>query len=139
MAAGNYGGRISLLTCRKQNFKRLSPGSLTCTHTYARTHRHTTPLCVCLLSLPPALTPHTLHITVNFIRTALACVCVGACACACVHVPQRPTHWSVSMTSAASICGPHLSSAPTIPLRPDGSDNDKQRRRLHFIKTSHYY
>ena len=37
MAAGNYGGRISLLTCRKQNFKRLSPGSRSHTQTHAPT------------------------------------------------------------------------------------------------------
>lgn len=90
MAAGNYGGRISLLTCRKQNFKRLSPGSLTQTHT------HSTPLC--LLSLPPPwLLTHTL---LQWTSSALACVCV----------PPEATWWIVSMTSVALSFGPRPSS-----------------------------
>lgn len=71
LAAGNYGGRISLLTCRKQNFKRLSPGSLT------QTHRHP-PLPPVSLLPAPTLTPHTLSVTVNFISASPVCVCVCA-------------------------------------------------------------
>lgn len=108
LAAGNYGGRISLLTCRKQNFKRLSPGSLTQTHT------HTPPPCVS--SLPaPTLTPHTLSITVNFIRAAPVCV----------RVPPEATHWIVSMTSVASSFGPRLSSHSSRLRDPDHQEEGK--------------
>lgn len=40
-AAGNYGGRISLFTPRKLNFKRLSPGSFSVS--LARSYANPTP------------------------------------------------------------------------------------------------
>ncbi len=49
-AAGNYGGRISLSTPRKLNFKRLSPGSFPFSVSFALSHANPTPTVP--LSLP---------------------------------------------------------------------------------------
>ena len=112
LAAGNYGGRISLLTCRKQNFKRLSPGSLTQTHT------HTPPPCVCLLSLPPPwLLTHSLLQWTSSEQLQSVCVCVC--------VPPEATHWIVPMTSVASSSGPHLSSRSSRLHDPDHQKEGK--------------
>lgn len=85
LAAGNYGGRISLLTCRKQNFKRLSPGSLT------QTHRHTHhPPCV----FAPCPHPDSSH-TLGYSELHQCISGVRVC------VPPEATTRIVLMTSVA--------------------------------------
>lgn len=85
LAAGNYGGRISLLTCRKQNFKRLSPGSLT------QTHRHTHhPPCV----FAPCPHPDSSH-TLGYSELHQCISGVRVCVCAPRgHNKDRPDDFS---------------------------------------------
>lgn len=52
-AAGNYGGRISLFTPRKLNFKRLSPGSFPFSVSFALSHANPTPTVPLSLSTVP--------------------------------------------------------------------------------------
>ena len=139
MAAGNYGGRISLLTCRKQNFKRLSPGSLTQTHTHqhARTHTHT-----------HSLTPYTHHAfspcphpdsshTLYYIELHQT----SSSVCVCVCVPPEATWWIISMTLVALSFGPHLLSHSSCfgGSNPHNEVNPRFTETSQFIFESHQH